>query len=74
MSEVEKYDIPDSLINLGQSPLHLVPCGKRTMAKKRSINLTILGASDRRRITVAFAITLSGNFLPIKLIYRGKTL
>ena len=43
------------------------------MALKGSKNVTIVGATDKRIITTTFAITLSGDFLPIQLIYGGKT-
>jgi len=43
------------------------------MALKGSKSVTIVGASDKRKITATFAITLSGDFLPMQLIYGGKT-
>ena len=51
----------------------MVPRRKHTMALKGSKNVTIAGATDKRSITATFAITLSGNFLPMQLIYGGKT-
>ena len=75
VSKVGKYNIPDSLIlNLDQIPSYLVPCKKFTMAKKGSNNVTIHGCNDKRTITATFVITLSGEFLPMQLIYGGKTL
>ena len=41
--------------------------GKATMAA------TISGWSDKRSMTVTFTITLNGKFLPMQLIYGGKT-
>ena len=74
VSKVEKYEIPESLIiNFDQTPLKLVPCGKSTLAKKNSNCVTISGASDKRSITGTFSITLDGSFLPMQLIYGGKT-
>ena len=61
-------------MNLDQTPSYLVPCKKFTMAKKGSNNVTIHGCNDKRTITATFVITLSGEFLPMQLIYRGKTL
>ena len=73
VSKIEKHKIPDSLImNLDQTPSYLVPCKKFTMAKKGSSNVTIHGCDDKRTITATFVITLSGEFLPIQLIYGGK--
>ena len=74
VSKVERHGIPDALIiNLDQTPCQLVPCRKQTMAKKGSKNVVIAGASDKRSITATFAISLSGQFLPMQLIYGGKT-
>ena len=74
VSKIERHHIPSSLvINLDQTPSSIVPGRKRTMAPKGSSNVTIVGASDKRNITATFAITLSGEFLPMQLIYRGKT-
>ena len=67
VSKGEKYNIP-------QTPSYLVPCKKFTMAEKGSNNVTIHGCNDKRTITATFVITISGEFLPMQLIYGGKTL
>ena len=61
------------IINFDQTPLKLVPCGNSTLAKKNSGDITINEASDKRSITATFAISVSGKFVPIQLIYGGKT-
>ena len=43
------------------------------MAPRSSTAVTIEGSNDKRMITGTFAITFSGKFLPIQLIYGGKT-
>ena len=43
------------------------------MAFKGSKKVTITGAADKRNITATIAVTLSGKFLPIQLMYGGKT-
>ena len=74
VSKVEKHAIPDFLIiNFDQTPLKMVQCGNTTLAKKNSRAVTIVGADDEISITATFSITLLGQFLPIQLIYRGKT-
>ena len=74
VSKVERYNIPNSLIiNLDQTPSSIVPGRKQTMALKGSSAVTIVGANDKRNITATFAVTLSGEFLPMQLIYGGKT-
>ena len=46
---------------------------KYTLEKKGTSRVPVLGTSDYRQITGTFGITLSGHFLPIQLIYQGKT-
>ena len=43
------------------------------MGKRNSTSVTIEGSDDKRMITGTFAVTLSGNFLPMQLIYGVKT-
>ena len=43
------------------------------MERRGSTSVTIEKSSDKRMITGTFGITLSENFLPIQLIYAGKT-
>ena len=71
---VEKYEIPHSLImNLDQTYLKYKPAMNHTMAKQNSKSVSIAGSSDKRSITGTFTITLNGHFLPMQLIYWGKT-
>ena len=71
---VEKYEIPYSLImNLDQTPLKYIPAMNHTMAKQNSKSVSIARSSDKRSITGTFTITLNGHFLPMQLIYVGKT-
>ena len=74
VSVVERYEIPDSLImNMDQTPLKYVPAMNHTMAKRNSKSVAIAGSTDKRSITGTFVITLDGRFLPMALIYGGKT-
>ena len=41
--------------------------------KKGCKSVPIAGSTDKRMITATFSITLTGKFLPIHLIYSGKT-
>ena len=43
------------------------------MAKKEEKSIPITSSTDKRQITGTFAISLCGNFLPMQLIYQGKT-
>ena len=71
---VEKYEIPHSLImNLDQTPLKYIPAMNHTMAKQSSKSVSIAGSSDTCNITGTFTIVLNDHFLPMQLIYGGKT-
>lgn len=43
------------------------------MAKTGDKSVPFKGVSDKRNITLTFIITLSGEFLPMQIIYGGKT-
>ena len=60
-------------MNLDQTPMKYVPCGKTTLEKQGTTTVPIHGVSDKRMITATFTITLDGQFLPMQLIYSGKT-
>lgn len=64
---------PELIINIDQTPLPFVLISKYTLEKKGTSRVPVLGTSDYRQITGTFGITLSGHFLPIQLIYQGKT-
>ena len=72
--EAQKNEVPDCLIlNWDQTPLKYVPAGTRTVAKRGSSKVSIGGLADKRAITAVFTVTLSGDFLPMQLIYPGKS-
>ena len=74
VNKVEEFQIPPPLVlNIDQINSKYVSMDKATMTKKGSTSLPIRGLSDKRSITVTFIITLNGIFLPIQLIYGGKT-
>ena len=71
---VSDHDIPLELVlNLDQTPLSYVSPGKYTIDLKGSKIDPIKGVDDEWQITATFTITTSGSFLPIQLIYSGKT-
>ena len=43
------------------------------MAARNSSSVPIKGLTDKRNITLTFIITLSEEFLPMQVIYQGKT-
>ena len=71
---VKLQDIPDNLIiNLDQTGIKLVPAGDWTMAAEGSRRVEVIGLSDKRQVTATFAATLDGTFLPMQILYQGKT-
>ena len=74
VSQIEKYNIPHSMIiNIDQTPLKYVSTTNYTLAKKGSTTVTVEGGNDKRTITGTFGIYFTNKFLPIQLIYGGKT-
>ena len=72
--KVEKFQIPESLIiNIDQTLSKFAPASSRTLAKKNSKHVSIAGLSYKKAITATFGITFSNAFLPMQLIYAGKT-
>ena len=67
-------EIPHDLgINWDQTGIHYVPVGSWTMEKEGAKRVEITAIDDKRQITAVFAGSLSGDFLPPQLIYKGKT-
>ena len=53
--------------------MHLVPSSKWTYAERNSSSVATIGGEDKRQITACIASSLDGNFLPLQLIFQGKT-
>ena len=71
---VSEHDIPPSfIINIDQTPLSYVNTGKYMFSFKDAKNFPRKGVDDKRQITATFAFSCTGEFLPIQLIYAGKT-
>ena len=58
---------------MDQTPLSYVSPGKYTFDVKVVKTVPIRGTDDKRQITSPFAISMPGEFLPIQVIYEGKT-
>ena len=71
---VSEHDLPPSLIiSIDQTRLSYVNTGKYTFSFKGAKNIPIKGVDDKRQITATSAVCCTGEFLPIQLIYAGKT-
>ena len=74
VDHVERHSIPPSLImNFDQTPLKFAPVSSQTLAKKGSKHVAVSGQAFKKAITATFGITFSMDFLPMQLIYGGKT-
>lgn len=73
-SKISMHDIPSYLVlNIDQTPLSYVSPGKYSFSFKGSKHVPIKGVDDKRQITATFAVSSTGEFLPMQLIYGGKT-
>jgi hypothetical protein len=73
-SVIEMEEIPPELVvNWDQTGINYVPVSSWTMALEGSKRVEIAGVDDKRQITTVFAGTMSGEFLPPQIIYKGKT-
>ena len=66
LTVVYNHDIPaDLVINLDQTPLSCVSPGKYTFNFKGAKNVPIKGVDEKRQTTTTFAISATGEFLPM---------
>ena len=73
--KMKSYSIPiiDLVLNADQTPSSYISVGKQTMASRGAKSIPIAGLSDKRNITLTFVMSLAGEFLPMQVIYGGKT-
>jgi len=64
---------PALIVNADQTGVHLCPSDKFTYAVTGSKSVSVIGAEDKRQITAVVASSLSGDLLPLQLIFQGKT-
>ena len=73
-AEVVMNDIPNDLIfNWDQTGIQLVPTGQLTMNRAGEKVIAITNFDDKRQVTAVFATTMTGQYLPPQVIYKGKT-
>ena len=74
VTTVTMEEIPAELImNWDQTGIKLVPSSSWTMEKRGSKRVEMAGICDKRQITAVFCGTILGDFLPVQLIYKGKS-
>ena len=64
---------PELVINFDQTALNYVPIPDWTMEKEGTTQVEIIAKDDKRQLTAVFAGSATGEFLPLQLIYEGKT-
>lgn len=71
---VTMEEVPAELIlNWDQTGIRLVPSSSWTMDKRGTRRVEMVGVNDKRQITAVFCGNLLGDFLPVQVIYKGKT-
>ena len=71
---IKVHQILQQLVfNWDQSGIRLMPSSNWTMEEQGARRVAIEGLNDKRQITVTLAVTLSGELLPLQLLYTGKT-
>ena len=71
---VKVHKIPSELvINWDQAGVNLIPSQNWTMEQLGSSHVEIAGINDKRQITLTLAGSMSGELLPLRLVYQGKT-
>ena len=58
---------------MDQTGVHLVPASSWTYEMQGSSDVPVIGAEDKRQITVCVAASLRGDLLPLQCIFQGKT-
>ena len=67
-------EIPAELIlNWYHTGIKIVPSSTWTMEERRAKRVEVVGVNDKRQITAVFCGSLTGDFLPVQVIYKGKT-
>ena len=67
---------PELIFKWDQTALHLVSTGQWTMHRAGEKVITIskcFNRDDKCQVTAVFAATLTGDFLALQIIYKGKT-
>ena len=60
-------------MNIDQTGINLIPSGKWTMAEEGSRWIEVIRLNDKRQITATFGACMDDMFLPMQILYQGKT-
>ena len=64
---------PELILNFDQTGVKIVPSSTWTMDREGSRRVEVVGIGDKRMNTAVFCGSLVGDFLPVQVIYKGKT-
>ena len=71
---VEMNEIPpEFILDFDQTGVKIVPSSTWTMDREGSRRVEVVGIGDKRMITAVFCRSLVDDFLPVQVIYKGKT-
>ena len=72
-AEVVMNEIPnDQIFSWDQTGLQLVPTGQWTINQAGEV-IAVANSDDKCQITAVFTATITGEYLPPQVIYKGKT-
>ena len=69
----EEIIVSSMIINVDRSAFKFVPDYNKALVEKGSKSVPISCSTAQRKITATFSITLTGELLPMQLIYVEKT-
>ena len=71
---ISTHAIPAELVvDWDQMGINLVSTSDYTVEERGAQRAKVNGLGDKRQVTVTFAATMSGEFLPMQILYGGKT-
>ena len=74
VTTVEMEEVPIELIlNWDQTGVKIVPTSNWTMELSGSKRVEMSALTDKRQITAVFCGNMVGDFLPVQLVYKGRT-
>ena len=71
---IKWHDIPkEFVLNFDQTPLSYITVGSNTLEFEGAKSVPVKDKGKGKQITGTFAVSATGRFLPMQLIYAGKT-
>ena len=71
---VQLHSISKALIiNLDETDLKLVPVSSWTLEQQGTAKIKVAGVDDKREVTAVVAASMTGDLLPLQMLYTGVT-